>query len=106
MKGGVYFVGKLIVGEEFYCCKCGSKGIPIVRLSGKERGPGHLKKLWCLKCCAEVNHAECIPGSKYDKEDFFIEFKYGNFDEEQQRKMTYGQFKDKLRKEGVNFYEE
>ena len=99
-------MGKLIIGEEFYCCKCGNKGIPIVRLSGKERSPGHLKKLWCLKCCAEVNHAECIPGSKYDKEDFFIEFKYGNFDEEQQRKMTYGQFKDKLRKEGVNFYEE
>lgn len=99
-------MGKLIVGEEFYCCKCGNKGIPIVRVIGRERGAGHLKKLWCLKCNEEVNHAECIPGSKYTKEDFQIEFEYGNFDENQQRKMTYGQFKDKLRKEGVDFYEE
>jgi hypothetical protein len=99
-------MGKLIVGEEFYCCKCGCKGIPVVRQTGKERGAGHLKKLWCLKCNAETNHAECIVGSKYTKEDFQIEFKYGNFDENQQRKITYGQLRDKLMREGVNIYEE
>jgi len=99
-------MGKLIIGEEFYCCKCGNRGIPIVRVIGRKRSAGHLKKLWCLKCQEEVNHAECIPGSKYTKEDFQIEFKYGNFDENQQRKMTYGQFRDKLRKEGIDFYEE
>ena len=65
-----------------------------------------MKKLWCLKCNAETNHAECIVGSKYTKEDFQIEFKYGNFDENQQRKMTYGQLRDKLMREGVDIYEE
>ena len=99
-------MGRLIVGEEFYCCKCGCKGIPVVRQTGKERGAGHLKKLWCLNCNEETNHAECIPGSKYTKEDFQIEFKYKNFNETQQRKMTYGQLRDKLMREGVDIYEE
>ena len=94
-----------IKGEEFYCCKCSEKGIPILRQTGKERGAGHLKKLWCLTCNQETNHAECIPGSKYTYKDFLIEFKYGNFDEQQNRRMTYNQFKNKLLKEGVDIYE-
>ena len=31
--------------SEFYCCKCGTKGIPIARKKGKAREAGHLKKL-------------------------------------------------------------
>ena len=34
--------------SDFYCTKCGTKGIPCFRTVGKEREPGHLKKLFCL----------------------------------------------------------
>lgn len=94
-------MGKMIIGHEFYCCKCGTKGIPVVRQKGKEREPGHLKKLFCLTCQEQINHAECIAGSKYQYEDFLLEFNEGNFDETFQRILPYGIFKDKLRKEGV-----
>lgn len=87
--------------SEFYCCKCGNKGMPVIRKKGKEREAGHLKKLYCLKCGCEVNHAECKPWTKYEYEDFLLEFEHGNFDEEQNRKMQYGLFKDKLKKAGV-----
>ena len=93
-------MGKMIVGHEFYCCKCGMKGIPVVRQKGKEREPGHLKKLFCLTCNAEINHVECIAGSKYQYEDFLLEFSQGNFDSNFNRILPYGVFKDSLRKEG------
>ena len=35
--------------SDFYCTECGRKGIPIIRIAGKEREAGHLKKLYC--CC-------------------------------------------------------
>lgn len=79
--------------SEFYCSKCGSKGIPILRKNGKMREAGHLKKLWCLKCKEEVNHVECKPGTKYDYSDFCIEYEYGNFDENGLRVRTYGELR-------------
>lgn len=94
-------MSRLVLDSEFYCCKCGGRGLPIARKAGSEREAGHLKKLYCLKCKAEINHAECRPWTRYSKEDFELEFKYGNFDSEQNRIMPYGLFKDKLVKEGV-----
>lgn len=87
--------------EEFYCCKCGQKGISIIRIKGKERGAGHLKKIWCLNCREEANHAECKEWTKYTYDDFLLEFNNNNFDEHQQRKLPYGLFRDKLHKEGI-----
>ena len=90
-----------IVMSEFYCTRCGQKGLPIWRKKGGEREAGHLKKIFCLKCQEEVNHVECKSWTKYDYDDFKIEFEYGNFDESGQRKMTYGQLKEAINNESV-----
>ena len=86
--------------SEFYCCKCGNKGIPIARIKGREREAGHLKKLFCLTCQREWNHVECKPFSHYSKEDFDIEFREHNFDENGNRIMSYGDLRSKLNAEG------
>ena len=64
---------------DFYCTKCGRKGIPLARKLGKQREPAHLKKLYCIYCKEEVNHAEVRPFGDYKKEDFFEEFRLGRF---------------------------
>lgn len=93
---------KNIIGHEFYCTKCGKKGIPVVRQKGKERELGHLKALWCLNCKTEVNHVEINPNSEnYTYQDFMLEFNNNNFDENGNRILTIGQLKNKLRQEGV-----
>ena len=81
------------VTSEFYCIKCGNKGIPIPRKKGAEREAGHLKRLYCLKCQQEWNHVECKVFSKYTYDDFLLERQYENFDELGNRKMTYGELK-------------
>ena len=45
--------------HNFYCIKCGKKGIPLARQTGHQRGKFHRKKLYCLSCKQEVNHIEC-----------------------------------------------
>ena len=88
--------------SEFYCCKCGTKGIPIARKKGKAREAGHLKKLYCLKCGEETNHVECKEFTHYNKADFEFERQYGNFDENQNRILDYGLFRNKMHNEGVD----
>ena len=83
--------GRLTKISDFYCTKCGKKGLPVVRKTGKEREPGHLKKLFCLYCQEEVNMVEIKPNGKYTVEDFNIEFKEGNFIEGNRQK-PYKQF--------------
>ena len=84
---------------EFYCVKCGNKGIPIQRKPWKKREAGHLKKLYCLHCKEEVNHAECHPGSNYTYDDFLFEFNNKNFNENGERVMTYNQLKGVINNE-------
>ena len=86
-------MGKQAILSEFYCTKCGNKGIPIARIKGREREAGHLKKIFCLKCQQEWNHVECKPYSHYDHEDFLVELQYNNFDNEGKRKIPYGELK-------------
>lgn len=86
-------MGRQLVLSEFYCTKCGNKGIPIMRKKGAEREAGHLKKIFCLKCQQEWNHAECKPYSHYDHADFLTEFELHNFDENGNRKISYGELK-------------
>jgi hypothetical protein len=88
--------------SDFYCTKCGRQGIPISRRAGHGREAGHLKRLFCLSCKQEVNHVECKPFSHYSKDDFFIEFLNGNFNEDGTRKLTYGELKQKLNRGDVN----
>lgn len=84
---------KLITDNEFYCTKCGNKGIPVVRIKGAEREAGHLKKLFCLTCQSETNHVECRPWSGYTKEDFWTEFYNNNFDPEGNRIRPYNELR-------------
>ena len=65
--------------SDFYCTHCGSRGIPIVRKAGQSREPGHLKKLFCLKCKTETNHAEVRPYGSYRYENFLEEYSLGRF---------------------------
>lgn len=65
--------------SNFYCTECGGKGIPIMRLTGKDREAGHLKRLFCLKCRKETNHAEVRGFGAYDENDFREEFELGRF---------------------------
>ena len=65
--------------SEFYCVECGRKGIPILRRPSQQREAGHLKKLFCLNCQKETNHAEVRPFGSYRYEDFIEEFKKGRF---------------------------
>lgn len=88
MKNQVY------IESEFYCTKCGNKGLPVLRKRGQERNAGHLKKLYCFHCKQEVNHVECKPYTKYTYDDFLVEFQYHNFTEDGQRKRTYGELKE------------
>lgn len=85
--------------NEFYCSRCGNRGIPIVRKSGAAREAGHLKKLFCLTCNKETNHVECKPNTKYTHDDFLVEFESGNFTPEGKRVMEYSEFKQRIRKE-------
>ena len=68
--------------SEFYCTKCGRRGIPISRKIGQQREAGHLKKLYCIYCGEEVNHAEVSPFGEYNYENFKSEFELGRFLEE------------------------
>lgn len=89
--------------SDFYCTSCGNKGIPIIRTPGKEREPGHLKKIFCLNCQQEKNMVEIKPRGKYNLNDFWIEFNYGNFDENGNRKERWqtfvSQYEEKFFKE-------
>lgn len=65
--------------SDFYCTKCGNKGIMVARPNSHYREGGHLKKLYCLTCKEETNHCEIRPFGKYTVEDFREEFELGRF---------------------------
>ena len=70
---------KATTTSDFYCLRCGKKGMPIARKIGSQREAGHLKKLYCIYCKEEVNHAEIRPFGSYHYEDFKLEFELGRF---------------------------
>ena len=90
-------MGKFKMNSTFYCTKCGNRGLPVIRRSGAEREAGHLKKLYCIHCKEEWNFAEVRPFGDYNYEDFLVEFRNGNFDNEGNRILPYRQFFAKLR---------
>lgn len=91
----------LNMDSTFYCCKCGTKGIPIIRKRGSEREAGHLKRLYCLKCKEEWNHVECKEFTHYTHDDFLVEMEYKNFDENGNRVFEYGKLKDLIHKGAI-----
>ena len=70
---------KTIVKNEFYCTECGKAGIPIARTIRHLKEPGHLKKLFCLNCKEETNHAEVRATGAYTSGDFMLEYQLGRF---------------------------
>ena len=88
--------------SDMYCCKCGKKGVPVARKFGQYRSPGHLKKLYCVYCQQEWNHAEVRPFyGDYNYNDFKLEMDYHNFNEVGERKEPYRIFRGKLKQKGV-----
>ena len=65
--------------SRFFCTQCGKEGIPIVRKQSAQREPGHLKKLYCIFCQKEVNHAEIREIGGYTEQDFRAEYELGRF---------------------------
>lgn len=63
--------------HDFWCVKCGRKGIPCQRKKGHQHSRGHLKKLFCIYCNEEVNHYECR--TLEDVENFKRKFQEGVF---------------------------
>lgn len=89
--------------SKMYCTCCGKEGIPIPRKNNQIREPGHLKNLFCIYCNKIVNHVEIRPvGTKYTYENFLIEMKYHNFDENGKRKKPMKKFFKELNKKEEN----
>lgn len=73
--------------HDFYCMKCGNKGIGIMRNRGFQHGKHHRKKLYCVFCREEVNHIEC---KTYDDVEQFKEsFARGEFKNEAEESISY-----------------
>lgn len=88
--------------SKMYCTICGNEGISIFRKSNQYREPGHLKKIYCIHCKKETNHAEVRSFfNDYNYKDFKLEKKYNNFDENGNRKQPYRIFRGELKKKGL-----
>ena len=88
--------------SKMYCTQCGKEGASICRKPNQCREPGHLKKLYCIYCKKETNHAEVRSiFSDYNYEDFKLEMKYNNFDKEGNRKEPYRIFRGNLKQKGI-----
>ena len=66
--------------HEFYCIKCGNKGIPIQRKASSQRNKLHKKKLYCIYCKEQINHIECR--NIEDVNSFKEKFNNGEYQEE------------------------
>lgn len=73
--------------HDFYCIKCGHKGIPLSRKQGHQHGRFHRKKLFCLYCQQEVNHIECK--NDEDVAEFKRNFENGVYKDEAEESVSY-----------------
>lgn len=73
--------------SEFWCIKCGNKGIPIMRERSRRRGPGHRKALYCITCRQTINHIE----TRNEEEARMFREKYaaGEYAEEAERSVAF-----------------
>ena len=80
-------MGKYYSVHDFYCLKCGNKGLPIQRGRNLQREKFHRKKLYCIHCKEEVNHIEC---KTYEEvETFKLNFKNGVYINEAEESISY-----------------
>lgn len=69
--------------SNFYCTRCGKKGIPISRPKSLQREFQHYKRLYCVYCQEEINHVEIREFDNYSYEDFKEDFEAGKFIQEE-----------------------
>ena len=73
--------------HDFYCLKCGNKGIGVFRNVGFQRERFHRKRLYCPFCKEEVNHIEC---KTYEEVQIFKDaFEREEFKEEAEESLSY-----------------
>ena len=73
--------------HDFYCLKCGNKGIGVFRNMGFQRERFHRKRLYCPFCKEEVNHNEC---KTYEEVQIFKDaFERGEFKDEAEESVSY-----------------
>lgn len=79
--------------HDFYCMKCGKKGLSLQRKVNHKHGKHHRKKLWCPYCKMEVNHIEC----RNDNEvyEFLENFKSGEYEKELEESLDFIKEKNK-----------
>ena len=73
--------------HDFYCIKCGHKGIPLSRKQGHQHERFHRKKLFCIYCQQEVNHIECK--NDEDVAEFKRNFENGVYKNEAEESVSY-----------------
>ena len=73
--------------HDFYCIKCGHKGIPLSRKQGHQHERFHRKKLFCIYCQQEVNHIECK--NDEDVAEFKRNFENGVYRDEAEESVSY-----------------
>ena len=73
--------------HDFYCMKCGKRGLPIVRPRNNHREKFHRKKLYCIYCKEEVNHVECSNDQEVNK--FLQNFKEGVYLDEAEASVSF-----------------
>lgn len=73
--------------HDFYCIKCGHKGIPLSRKQGHQHERFHRKKLFCIYCQQEVNHIECK--NDEDVAEFKRNFENGVYKDEAEESVPY-----------------
>ena len=93
-----------VAKSTFYCVRCREPFI-LYRKVGRQKEPGHLKKIYCFKCNEDTKHAEIKEGAgKYTKREFDLEFYFGNFDSEGNRIQPYKTFINDLKQGGMVDY--
>lgn len=73
--------------HNFYCMRCGRKGLPIARRDSHNYSKHHRKRLWCPWCGMEVNHIECRNDSEVY--EFKQAFEAGEYKEEAEKSIEY-----------------
>ena len=75
------------VMHDFYCLKCGRKGLPVHRRIGHQHAKFHRKKLYCFYCQEEINHMECRTQAEID--EFKAAFERGDFVDEAEESICF-----------------
>ena len=78
---------KVTNAHDFYCIKCGQRGLPIQRGRNIQREKFHRKKLYCFHCKEEVNHVECRNDVEVKK--FLRDFKEGKYIDEAEASVSF-----------------